>query len=358
MFIALHILLERMVAEGLVDVFQTIKNLRIQRPAMVQTLVSLAPSLCPTIDSTFVEDVTAALPPPPLQEQYQFCYTATLDYLESSDLINQLRSSTRSDTRSLKGASNASELRSSRRSLARNDSLRSSTKRSSRNFELGQVGNGVSTTVYGGSEATSTFGTTQQPTFNDCPYSQRPLRGAADLGDGSGTPVPPQHSSLLPPSASPGPRLLANPYLAHLDSSAGAASSQSQLSSGQGSSTFLSAPGSAAQLQSSPASGSYHSLAGSQGNGHSPSPQAPFQTSTLPSRSQHAASGPTQSHWVMAGGSASHSSLGQPGGNYPVSSFGVGVASTSDESLERQLASLALNLNNSNNNVVDVYIEP
>ena len=29
-----------MVAEGLVDVFQTIKNLRIQRPAMVQTLVS------------------------------------------------------------------------------------------------------------------------------------------------------------------------------------------------------------------------------------------------------------------------------------------------------------------------------
>ena len=39
-FIALHIILERMVAEGLVDVFQTIKNLRIQRPAMVQTLVS------------------------------------------------------------------------------------------------------------------------------------------------------------------------------------------------------------------------------------------------------------------------------------------------------------------------------
>ena len=29
-----------MVTEGLVDVFQTVKNLRIQRPAMVQTLVS------------------------------------------------------------------------------------------------------------------------------------------------------------------------------------------------------------------------------------------------------------------------------------------------------------------------------
>ena len=203
-FIALHILLERMVAEGLVDAFQTIKNLRIQRPAMVQTLVSLTPSLCPTIDSTFVEDVTAALPSP-LQEQYQFCYTATLDYLESSDLINQLRSSTRSDTRSLKGVSNASELRSSQRSLARNDSLRSSTKRSSRNFELGQVGNGVSTTVYGGSEATSTFGTTQQPAFNDCPYSQRPLRGAADLGDGSGTPVLPSTAPSCPPRPPPAP---------------------------------------------------------------------------------------------------------------------------------------------------------
>lgn len=34
-----------MVAEGLVDVFQTIKNLRIQRPAMVQTLVSTIISL-------------------------------------------------------------------------------------------------------------------------------------------------------------------------------------------------------------------------------------------------------------------------------------------------------------------------
>lgn len=32
-------LLERMQTEGLADVFQTVKNLRIQRPAMVQTLV-------------------------------------------------------------------------------------------------------------------------------------------------------------------------------------------------------------------------------------------------------------------------------------------------------------------------------
>ena len=38
-FIALHIILDRLVVEGLVDVFQTVKNLRIQRPAMVQSLV-------------------------------------------------------------------------------------------------------------------------------------------------------------------------------------------------------------------------------------------------------------------------------------------------------------------------------
>ena len=42
MFIALHIILERMLVEGLVDVFQTVKNLRIQRPAMLQSLVRMS----------------------------------------------------------------------------------------------------------------------------------------------------------------------------------------------------------------------------------------------------------------------------------------------------------------------------
>ena len=69
----------------------------------------------------------------------------------------------------------------------------------------------------------------------------------------------------------------------------------------------------------------------------------------------------------MAGSSASHSSLGCPaGGNsgvYPVTSFGVqspvsGHHSTSQDSLERQLAILTQNINNSNNNVVDVFVEP
>ena len=40
-FVALHIIIERMQAEGVVDVFQTVKNLRIQRPATVQTLVRI-----------------------------------------------------------------------------------------------------------------------------------------------------------------------------------------------------------------------------------------------------------------------------------------------------------------------------
>ncbi|XP_016425974.1 protein tyrosine phosphatase receptor type Db isoform X8 [Sinocyclocheilus rhinocerous] len=55
-FITLSIVLERMRYEGVVDVFQTVKMLRTQRPAMVQT-----------------------------EEQYQFCYRAALEYLGSFD---------------------------------------------------------------------------------------------------------------------------------------------------------------------------------------------------------------------------------------------------------------------------------
>ena len=39
-FCALSILIERLKSEGVVDVFQTVKQLRAQRPAMVQTKVS------------------------------------------------------------------------------------------------------------------------------------------------------------------------------------------------------------------------------------------------------------------------------------------------------------------------------
>nr|XP_044990609.1 receptor-type tyrosine-protein phosphatase S isoform X16 [Jaculus jaculus] len=55
-FITLSIVLERMRYEGVVDIFQTVKVLRTQRPAMVQT-----------------------------EDEYQFCYQAALEYLGSFD---------------------------------------------------------------------------------------------------------------------------------------------------------------------------------------------------------------------------------------------------------------------------------
>ncbi|XP_048762556.1 tyrosine-protein phosphatase Lar-like isoform X5 [Ostrea edulis] len=55
-FITLSIVLERMRYEGVVDMFQTVKMLRTQRPAMVQT-----------------------------EDQYQFCYRAAFEYLGSFD---------------------------------------------------------------------------------------------------------------------------------------------------------------------------------------------------------------------------------------------------------------------------------
>ncbi|KAM4739996.1 protein tyrosine phosphatase receptor type Fa, partial [Anableps anableps] len=56
-FITLSIVLERMRYEGVVDIFQTVKILRTQRPAMVQT-----------------------------EEQYRMCYRAALEYLGSVDV--------------------------------------------------------------------------------------------------------------------------------------------------------------------------------------------------------------------------------------------------------------------------------
>uniref|UniRef100_A0A8C6HAC7 Receptor-type tyrosine-protein phosphatase F n=1 Tax=Mus spicilegus TaxID=10103 RepID=A0A8C6HAC7_MUSSI len=55
-FVTLSIVLERMRYEGVVDMFQTVKTLRTQRPAMVQT-----------------------------EDQYQLCYRAALEYLGSFD---------------------------------------------------------------------------------------------------------------------------------------------------------------------------------------------------------------------------------------------------------------------------------
>ena len=58
-FVALSLVLERMQYEGVVDVFQTVRALRTQRPAMVQT-----------------------------EDQYQFCYRAALEYLSAFDQLS------------------------------------------------------------------------------------------------------------------------------------------------------------------------------------------------------------------------------------------------------------------------------
>lgn len=47
-FCALSTVLERVKAEGILDVFQTVKSLRLQRPHMVQTLVCCSHHLPPT----------------------------------------------------------------------------------------------------------------------------------------------------------------------------------------------------------------------------------------------------------------------------------------------------------------------
>lgn len=85
MFITLSIVLERMRYEGVVDIFQTVKMLRTQRPATVQTEVSpfmhVAFSL--SLALPFFLILTSALFL--LQDQYQFCYRASLEYLGSFD---------------------------------------------------------------------------------------------------------------------------------------------------------------------------------------------------------------------------------------------------------------------------------
>ncbi|XP_049275010.1 receptor-type tyrosine-protein phosphatase delta isoform X2 [Rhipicephalus sanguineus] len=55
-FITLSIVLERLQSEGVLDIFQTVRTLRTQRPGMVQS-----------------------------EDQYQFCYRAALEYMSSFD---------------------------------------------------------------------------------------------------------------------------------------------------------------------------------------------------------------------------------------------------------------------------------
>ena len=109
-----------------------------------------------------------------LQDQYHFCYDATVDYIESTDMAFNLRQHSHSNLTTASSESKrksrpSAETTPTTRSPARNSHTRSgsltrntpvrtdSFKGSSRNLELNQLGNGGSQ-IYGGSEGTSTFG--------------------------------------------------------------------------------------------------------------------------------------------------------------------------------------------------------
>lgn len=173
------------------------------------------------------------------------------------------------------------------------------------------MGNGVSTTVYGDSEATSTFSSTQHNLSVATRASQEDPAQRTPSGAEGGS-----SASPLPPSSSSTPQLLPN-------------------------------------------------LSQSSQDHPTPAPSALLHSNTLPSRG--GSSNLLQSHMAAGPTSASQSSLGQSGVGvgYPVSSFrgrDSGGQRSSQNSLEREIAALTMNINNSNNNdtsrVVNVYIEP
>lgn len=104
---------------------------------------------------------------------YHFCYDATVDYIETTDMAFNLRQRSQSnvttgsneskrkrhpsmETTPSRSPAKNSHTRSA--SLTRNTPARTeSFKGSARNLELNQLGNGGSQ-IYGGSEGTSTFG--------------------------------------------------------------------------------------------------------------------------------------------------------------------------------------------------------
>ena len=94
-FIAVSILLERLKTEGVVDVFNTVRSLRLQRPSMVQSvvrhqLVNYCPdyrgSHCVRHMMTLVYTPTLSL-----QDQYEFCYKSVLEFLDSFELYSNFK---------------------------------------------------------------------------------------------------------------------------------------------------------------------------------------------------------------------------------------------------------------------------
>ena len=80
-FVTLSIVLGRMRYEAVVDMFQTVKVLRTQRPAMVQNEVRSF-AWHKRYSKLFLKLKTLNVL---LQEQYSFCYGAALEYLGSFD---------------------------------------------------------------------------------------------------------------------------------------------------------------------------------------------------------------------------------------------------------------------------------
>ena len=84
-FIAVSILLERLKTEGMVDVFNTVRSLRLQRPNMVQTVVSKSLiAACMTYNQPHYITISCLFLF--LQEQYEYCYKTVLEYLDSFEL--------------------------------------------------------------------------------------------------------------------------------------------------------------------------------------------------------------------------------------------------------------------------------
>ena len=240
MFLSLHIILERMLVEGLVDVFQTVKNLRIQRPAMVQTLVWTWTCINQTADGIIKTLVFC------FQEQYHLCYDAALTFLQSSEflmpaaqpVLNRQRANSQRNSQrnsgsrhgsmgsvdSRKKSFNSSPTRSPMRSVSqRNTPMRSESFKDSPKgtMELGSsLGGGAH--VYGGSDATSTFGShctpppaavppaTMPPASQGLSGSQSQLTGSHTQLSGSHTQLSAAHSvpvgvPLQMPSGNPQP---------------------------------------------------------------------------------------------------------------------------------------------------------
>ena len=129
------------------------------------------------------------------QDQYHFCYDATLDYVDTTDMVFNLRQRSQSvltsasseskrkhrpsvDNTPSRSPAKNSQPRSSG-SLSRSTPVRTeSFKGSSRNLEMNQLGNGVSQ-IYGGSEGTSTFGNHR----NSANTSPPPAAGTSSLSN-------------------------------------------------------------------------------------------------------------------------------------------------------------------------------